>query len=455
MKEESETYSPELKALAQFAVKTDWNDLPISIVQEIKSLILDAIGCALAGLSVDPGKMIVALAKRMGGPPESSIIGTGYKVSIIAAVLANGQLINVLDYDGLLAGHGPPYIVPPPLNTAEIVQASGKDLILATAIACEVAARVKSALPRGDPAKMEREGYANMNFGVAAAVGKLLGLDEERMINAFGIAGHAVQVLTWRHQNYMRIGYYPKYGLPGWQNTGGVMAALLAEMGYLGDPYIFDPEHGFWKYCGYGGWNPEHITEGLGEKWIFPATITHKRFPCCGVFSGALEGFCKIIEENNLMPDDITCVRVYAPAANMHMFKNTKIRNIIDAQFSVPYNFAVAAFRVPIGTEWQDMSTMRNPKILDFMKKVIVIPELKGEKGFVGQNRVEVEAKGKIYALERPSMQKLSIHELAMKFRRNAERVLTEYQINKAIEVLRSLEEIENIDELIKYITLP
>ncbi|MEM2885782.1 MAG: hypothetical protein QXF24_06820, partial [Thermoproteota archaeon] len=62
------------------------------------------------------------------------------------------------------------------------------------------------------------------------------------------------------------------------------------------------------------------------------------------------------------------------------------------------------------------------------MKKIIVIPELGDGKGFTGQNRVEVEAKGKTYALERPSMQKLNIHQLTMKFKHNAERILTEYK---------------------------
>jgi len=42
----------------------------------------------------------------------------------------------------------------------------------------------------------------------------------------------------------------------------------------------------------------------------------------------------------------------------------------VDAQWNIPYEFAVLAHRVPVGPEWQDKRTMENPQILEFMKKV-------------------------------------------------------------------------------------
>ena len=94
-----------------------------------------------------PGKMIINLAQRFGGPPESSIIGGRGKVSPSNAVLANGQLINQLDFDGMPpGGHTPPYIIPPALALAESAGASGKALIVAMAVGYEIAARVHNAV---------------------------------------------------------------------------------------------------------------------------------------------------------------------------------------------------------------------------------------------------------------------------------------------------------------------
>ena len=73
--------SPELEALVNFILNTKYEDLPAEVAEETKYLILDTIGIAIGGLTTDPGKMAVALAKRLGGPPEASIIGVSGKIS--------------------------------------------------------------------------------------------------------------------------------------------------------------------------------------------------------------------------------------------------------------------------------------------------------------------------------------------------------------------------------------
>jgi 2-methylcitrate dehydratase PrpD len=76
------------KELLDFIMDTDFENLPETVVHESKRIILDSIGCAVACLSIDKGKISVALARRQGGPPEASIIGTGDKVSCANAAFA-------------------------------------------------------------------------------------------------------------------------------------------------------------------------------------------------------------------------------------------------------------------------------------------------------------------------------------------------------------------------------
>ena len=468
--------SLELEALGKFAIDTQWKDLPDSVAHETKRLLLDTIGCAFTGISVDPGKMIIALARRMGGPPESTIIGVGGKVSLSNAVLANGQLINATDYDAFAGGgHGPAFVIPGPLAMAEFTEASGKDLILATAVAVEIAERVKNAVRPFDQKSYTldwnfmtkvREGYAPCNFGAAAGVGKLLNLDQGKMMHALSIAGHACEVLTWTHVSLQDRGHPLKYGIPGWQGTGAVMAVLLAEMGYVGDLDVFNAEHGYWKFVGYGAWKPENITDGLGKKWTFDAgTVTYKPHICCRIYHAAMDAFYDIIERNNLTADDIKSVKVIRPIGPdwTGLFRNTEIDNIVDAQFSIPYNFSCAAHRVKVGVEWQDIDTMKDSKILEFMKKVSVMgPDVLTS--HVGMQKVEVEAKGKTFTEERTIARgglisstgniQLTDDELEKKFRHNAVRILSEGQINRAVDALWNLEKLKNVKELMEQIAL-
>ena len=451
-----------VEELARFAVETKYQDLPARVVQETKHLILDSIGCGLAAITTDPGKMIIALARKMGGPPDSSIIGTGDKVSYTSAVLANGQLINTIDFDTVApGGHTPPYIVPPPLAIAENTGAAGRDLILATALGFEIAARVARALPPGmsfeGPEKRfkyaEREGYAKANFGAAAAAAKLLKLNREQMMNTLGIAGHLCQVITWGRFNYAIPRNPTKYGVPGWQNTGAVMAALLAQMGCMGDTSLFDNDQGFWKFCGYGGWEPDKIMEGIGQTWYF-TEVRYKRYACCGSLHGILDCLYSILRKNNLKPEDIESITAYtSPTVESPLFANRDLNNIVDVQFSAPYVFAMAVHGVKTGVDWQDWDTVTQPKIVEFAKKVTVLGNPEFGKNPV--NKVEVVAKGKKLIEEgKGTSPKLTEDELVAKFHHNASRILTQDKIDSAITALMGLEEVTTVSGLMSLLTV-
>ena len=466
-----------LQELANFAVSLQYEDLPAPVVEETKYLLLDAIGCALASTSTDRGKMTVALARRMGGPHESSILGLGDKVSYSSAALANGELINTVDYDALMpGGHAPPYIIPPPLAVAENTHASGRDLILATALGFEIAGRVAAALrkpgfgfkePDGKTFEWGiREGQAYSNFGASAAAGKLLDLDPNKMAHAMGISGHLAQVLTHARYSFSDQRHMTKYGVPGWQNTGAVNAVLLAEMGYSGDLSIFDPEHGFWKFCGYDYWNPEVITADLGKKWIF-TKVNYKPYPCCRMLHGAIDCLYSIIDGHHLIPEDIESINAYChPTVDLPCFTNPAVENIVAAQFNPKYVLSVVAHRVKIGVEWLDAETMKDPNILELGKKITCTGHPEYGKQIlkdptVTLNKVEVVAGGKTFTEERKKVRGTSGTEVAMtrdeligKFRHNASRILTQDKIDRAVDTMLSLNEFEDTSRLINHLVI-
>ena len=84
-----------IQQFADFALKAKFEDLPADIVLDTKMILMDAVGCAL-------------VAKRFGGPPEASVIGSGDKVALSTATLVNGELMFTPEYISMIAGGNEP-----------------------------------------------------------------------------------------------------------------------------------------------------------------------------------------------------------------------------------------------------------------------------------------------------------------------------------------------------------
>jgi len=285
------------------------------------------------------------------------------------------------------------------------------------------------------------------------------------MAHALGISGHLCQVLTHVRFSFSDYRHLTKYGVPGWQNTGGIMAALLAEIGYAGDTTVFDGDYGFFQFCGYEGEvDLSAITHAIGDQWHF-TQITYKPYPCCRMLHGGIDCLYKIIKENHIRPEEIESIDVKGhPTIELPCFIHKEVENVVDAQFNAAYVFSVVAAGVRIGPEWQDPVTMKDPGIRELMKKVT----FGGHPEFV--QRVQKNMKEQIYTVDvvargekfhaetlTPSgtvgtSGAMSDADLENKFRHNAERILTQDQISKAVQNLLNLETLDGLSSLIETI---
>ncbi len=455
--------------LVYFLIKTEFEDLPPEVVHEAKRSLLDAIGCAVAGIATDKGKIAVSVAKRLGGPQESSIVGIGDRVSCVNAAMANGELINGLDFDAI--SHIHPFAIPPALALGETTNASGKTLILSTVLAQEVAKRFVMALSNM-LAKLTEEAktpdvFGNSNeciFGATAGAAKVLGLSSQQMAHALGIAAYLCPLPVCRDWEDTVPKSMIKYVSAGWICQTSVTAALLAKEGYTANPHVFDGEYGFARFYGAERWAPEMVVDNLGTQWRF-MEMAYKPYPCCRFFHAQLDAFINIIEKNGLLPDDIESITSYA----LPFVANTApydVQTQVDAQFSLPFVFSLAAHRVRAGAAWQDWETIRDPKIRIFMKKVTMITdpkamEIKRKDPRSYPAKVEVKAKGKTFTEETRYAKgtnftdlRATDEELIEKFRGNAARVLTEEKIHKAVECIFGLEKVEDINTLTCFLVL-
>jgi 2-methylcitrate dehydratase PrpD len=177
--------------LGAFLARLSYRDLSQSQVSKLKIYFLDWLGSAIAGKGEKPVQIILDVIRDLGGTPESTIIASQSYGNCLLAALANGASSHVVEMDDLHREsilHPAAAIIPAVFALAEREKASGADLLLAIAVGYEAAIRV--ALGVGPSHYRFWHTTATCGtFGAAAGAARLLGLDEEQTIAAYGYAG--------------------------------------------------------------------------------------------------------------------------------------------------------------------------------------------------------------------------------------------------------------------------
>ncbi|GAA4353737.1 MmgE/PrpD family protein [Variovorax defluvii] len=466
-------------ALADFSANTQFEQLPANVVQESKRLLIDSIGCALGGLSHPKGTIGVQYARLMGAGAagaQASILGTGEKVSTVAAGFANGELMNALDFDSILPpGHVSPYVLPGALAVAEAAGASGKELLVATAVSHEMSNRLGKSMDYlrdikdGKVSPPPVYGYASTVFGATAAIGRLKGHSRETIAHGLGIAGCTVPVNSHWAWSQHAPATTIKYTAAGPMVQAAMAAAHLAEFGHRGDRMILDDaEFGFRKIIGSTRWEPQHITDGLGSSWGFPAEQSYKPYPHCRILHALLDCLYQITEANDIKPGEIESITAWVEGFVMQpLWLLRQIEHVTDAQFSVVHGLSVGAHRVPPGKQWQSPDVVFDPSVLALMDKIHFEVHPDYEKLLSGHAasrpaRIEVRARGQSWVGEKryphgspspdPSTT-MSDSELVAKFVRNAEGVLSPRAADEAIMQLLNLEQVSDVASVIKLLS--
>lgn len=457
--------------LVKYAAGLKYEDIPQDVIHMTKRVFMDIIGCRLGSHELDKGRIGYSLAHQLGGTPEATVLGTGEKLSVTGATFANAELMHSMDYNAIT----PPIAA---LAVAEKTNASGKDLLLAMVAGFDIASRIGLALgsfrDKSKPVRSYGTGFDT--FGVAVAVGKLLGLDEYQMADAMGLAGYFAPVPC--HTKYMNTpnNGAMKFGAAGWTAQAGVTAALLAQLGEAGDRSVLDGEYGFWAMNGSQACDYEGMVANLGKDWKILQS-KFKSLPCDGIYQSPLRPLMDLVRENDLKPDEIDHILVKAEA-NMFcpQFMSTTIENNVDASMSFPFCVAVAAHLVPVGPAWQKRETIENPSIQDFMKHKVQFEvydyaeetrrqEIEVEhKPYINRrpSYVEIHARGQVFTRTAEYAKWLSAEtpefnatddDLITKFHGNTADVFTRTQSDKAVELLMNLENVESVKDLMKALT--
>lgn len=441
--------------LARFVAGLQYETLPERVRERVKDLFLDTLACAIAGRHGEETKQIRALAAALGTSHEATVIG-GEPLSIAGATLLNGYLITavtVCDVHRPTLCHTTPEVVPPALAIAERNAASGRALISAVAAGFETTVRVG----RGTnyPAFRAR-GWHSPGvigpFGGAAAAGKLLGLDAERQRNAFGLAG-SQSAGTFAHWGTPTIKFHQARGA-----LSGLLAALLAEQGFLSSSEILAHKDGGLFNAYSDGGNPEAVSAGLGERWELES-IALRLWPAASSIQTVISSLFALMKAHELRPERIAAVRVGLSKTVYDMHGTLAWNDKFKALLSTPYVTAVVLHDRRCWLDQFEPRRYQDPVVGAFARdkvKVEIDPQVEGTGAAVEIRTTDGAVRSDRRAAPKgdPS-DPLTRGEIEEKLRTAAAGFLPDAAVKRIIALADNLEALADVRELTRALRAP
>jgi 2-methylcitrate dehydratase PrpD len=375
------------KTLATYAANLSYGEIPLPVRERMIDCVLDTLGAAIYGVRFPWSQTLIRYARRFGLGGKSSIFGaSAEKVQAPLAALANGGLIHSFELDNVRqpgAGvHAGATLVPAAFAVAEEVGASGEKLLTALVVGCEVMFRIGHACRETS----EKLGFHAPGLtgplGAAAAVGHLLGLNPDQIVQALGIAASLGSgILAFAKS---ASGGMVKRLHLGRAAEGGVLAATLAHDGFSGPEGVLEGNFGFLHVYSR---DPDlaRLTHALGKEYEV-LNICMKRFPCHITAQAPIQAVQELMAQHSFRAEGVVGITI-AGAEKMITHHNIlEPKDVMMAQYSIPFSVALSLTRDPKDPAGFAEESFTDPTILSLCQKIkLVVDETaRNLEGYLG-----------------------------------------------------------------------
>lgn len=350
--------------LAAHVVNTGVTDVPAESLTATRRDVLDTFGAMLGGSAAPGIAELLAVTTRWGGLEEATLAVLGQKMPSHHAALLNSAMGHALDFDDTYdkGGHIHPgtSVLAASLAIAESLGGvTGDQLMLAVTLGLDVSCRL--ALAAHDDRGWHRTASFGI-FGATAAAGKLLGLTQEQMVHAFGIA---YSQAAGNRQSIVD-GALTKRLQAGQAAHGAVLSSVLAQEGFTGAQDVFAGEYGFFPMYQPDGYDLSIIDKDLGKEF-FGDRISLKPYPCGRPTHTYIDAAVKLHHELELYRNAIRTVVVRTDPetfASRYSVSTGVVRpkQQVEAQFSLPYLIACGLVLGGVGID--QITTFGKPPVL-------------------------------------------------------------------------------------------
>jgi 2-methylcitrate dehydratase PrpD len=317
--------------VAAFVRELRWDDVPADVRRHLGLLLCDIAAVSVAGRPAPAARIAADHASQVYGGDAATSLYDGRRLSVCGAAWANGVLANALDYDDghrLTKGHPGAIVVPAVLALAEAQGASPTEMLEATLVAYEVAIRAGLMLHAREQQYHASAAWGSL--GVVAGAARILGLDDDALRQAIGIAEyHAPIALMSRAVTDPAM----TKDACGWGGVIGTSSALLALRGFTGleSEFMLAADD-----------------LALGERWEVEELYL-KPYPCCRWSQPAIDAALALRADID-SPEQIVSVtvRTFAIAESL---STRRPQSTEEMQYSLVWPVATALARGAFGVE--------------------------------------------------------------------------------------------------------
>lgn len=327
------------RALARAILAVHPDAIPEPPLHRARQCLLDYLGITLGATNEPLIGILMDSAASLGAGPTCTVLGRRDRTDALWAALINGAMAHVLDFDDTHSPtilHGESAVLAAQFALAERLPGpvSGMRFLAAFLAGYETSARVALSL---HPAHYDRGWHVSGTvgaFGAAAACGWMLGLGEEAMVHALGLAasqGAGLREMFGTMNKSLHVGKAAQNGL---------LSALLAERGFTSSLQPLEAPRGFCNVLSDSP-HPDRLTDGWGERWEIMSS-GFKPFPCGVVTHAGIEAALALRNEQGVTANLAAQVIARCHPLVLELTGKTEPRTGLEGKFSIYHCIAAA-----------------------------------------------------------------------------------------------------------------
>lgn len=437
-----QTPPPVTRILARYLVEAKFADLPANVRKEGTRTLLNWVGCAVGGSRHETIDKAVAALAPFSGKAEANVLGRSDRFDSVTAAFLNGASSHVFDYDDthlktIIHPAGP--VAAAILALAQHRKVTGTAFLNALVLGVETECRIGNAVYPEHYAMGWHITGSTGPFGAAAACGKLLGLDEQQMIHALGIA--ATQPVGLKIQ----FGSMTKSFHPARAAQNGMYAALLAQQGFTANVATIEGKDG-WGQTLSTRQDWSQITEGLGVRYE-AALNSYKPFACGIVSHPAIDAAIQLRTEYHLTGAEIEAAELHCNPLVQSLMGKTDPMVGLEGKFSIYHCVAMGLMQGAAGERQFSDTIVRDPRVMALRKRITLridpaVPPDKCDLTLTLKDgrRLSKHIEHAIGSLEAPMTDRM----LETKFRDLASGIIDEAGIQRLIDLCWQIETLDD-----------
>ena len=448
------------EAATEFATNFKYENISDNALWLSRRCILDGIAVMIGGTEQETLNVLDRYIKRIGGTPESRVIGNNnLKIPAHLAALWNGLAGHAMDWDDTQLSVGPGRMygllthptVPPLsacLSLAEtLTNVSGEKFITSFNAGFEVECKIAEAINPDHYARGFHTSGTIGTFGSAVAAAKILDFDHKQIAMTIGIASSMASGIR------ANFGTMTKPLHVGRSSENGVIAAMLVKDGFTADQTALDGKWGYISIAGPGG-NPELVVNKFGRPLTLESPgISIKPYPCGVLTHPSMDALGFLMKEQGINSKDIKEIKLFAAKNILGPIRYKHANTELEGKFCMNFLLAAIAIAGKAGKSEFTDDFVRRKDVQDMQVKVTTINDIEIENMGFDRIRSRVE----VITNDNKSFTKwadenyrgsphnpLSDKEIEMKFRDASEGLLTENQIRNTMEKIWNIEKLED-----------